>query len=86
MNKNVKKIIKPAYIVDAINCESPFDLLVAFGEAKQNAGLPITKDELEAIIEANKEVIYIIDTVEVRCERKKLPWYKRFWRWLTKKD
>lgn len=83
MKKNTTKKIKPAYTVDITKCQDAFDVLCAFGKAKQKAGLPITDLELDAIIDDNKIVMIIQDVCIM--EKKKRPWYKRFWRWLTRK-
>lgn len=77
--KSTKKTFKPTYTVDITNCEDPFDVLVQFGLAKQNAGLPITDDELNAIIDDNAILVVIHDIITKR-EDKKLPWYKRLWK------
>lgn len=75
--KSTKKTFKPAYTVDITNCKDTFDVLVQFGLAKQKAGLPITDDELDAIIEDNLTIIFMREIYE---EQKKLPWYKRLWK------
>lgn len=87
--KVVKKTVKPAFTVDLTKCETGFDVLCKFAETKHNAGLPITDAELEALIEKatseiTKQVLCtaIVDVYEV----KKMPWYKRFWRWITRKN
>ena len=48
--KKTKKVTKPAFIVDLTNVTTPSELYAAFGLAKQDAKLPITDDELMAII------------------------------------
>lgn len=81
--KNIK--VKPAYTVDLTKCEDAFDVLLAFAYTKQEAGYPLTTDELNAIIEDNSTTIFIREFVcDCECEPKK-PWYKRFWNWLTRK-
>jgi hypothetical protein len=77
--KSTKKTFKPTYTVDITNCEDPFDVLVQFGLAKQNAGLPITDDELNAIIDDNA-ILVVIHDITIKREDKKLPWYKRLWK------
>lgn len=49
-NKKVTKTVKPAFIVDLTNVETPTELYAAFGLAKQDANLPMTDDELIAIV------------------------------------
>lgn len=49
--KKVKKKFKPAFVVDATGVEDPKELLAAYGIAKQNAGIVMTEEEFEAIIE-----------------------------------
>jgi len=83
-----KNTFKPAYVVDITKCEDLFDMLLAFGKAKQQAGQPITNEELEAIIDDNSVFVTVVHECQCNCEAKpkKLPWYKRFWRWLTRKN
>lgn len=47
--KKTEKVKKPAFIVDLTNVETPNDIYVQFGLAKQRAGLAMTDDELIAI-------------------------------------
>lgn len=49
--KKTKKSTKPTCIVDLTNVETLTDVFAAFGIAKQKAGIPITEDELGAIID-----------------------------------
>lgn len=48
--KKVTKTVKPAFIVDLTNVETPAELYAAFGLAKQDANLPMTDDELVSIV------------------------------------
>lgn len=48
--KKITKTVKPAFIVDLTNVETPTELYAAFGLAKQDANLPMTDDELVAIV------------------------------------
>lgn len=94
--KTVKKI-KPAYKVDLTCVETPNDIFTAYGYTKVGAGYPIEKYELAAIVADAIEVRDLIDETleyaadaiasmfECPCKKvqKKLPWYKRFWRWIT---
>ena len=83
------KKFNPAYIVDITNCENDREILCAFGIAKQKAGFAITDDELDAIVNENSIITIIENTpivINNTCDcKKKLPWYKRFWNWLTRK-
>ena len=106
--KTTKKTKKPAFIVDMTeDIKSANELYARFGLAKQDANLPMSDVELEAIItvvldKAWKDIADIISAVpctEFNIEGdekiifdskggvriKKAPWYKRFWRWLTRK-
>lgn len=63
MKKDTKKVtkktvkeFKPAYVVDLTDAESTTDVYVAFGLAKQGAGLPISDTELDAIIDKTVEI------------------------------
>ena len=72
-NKKVTKTVKPAFIVDLTNVETPDELYAAFGLAKQDANLPMTDDELVAIVN-----IAINTTLSVLQDTfKKLP-YKEY--------
>ena len=54
MKKTVKKtktVKKPVFIVDMTKINTPKELCAEFGLAKQEAKLPITDLELEAIVE-----------------------------------
>ena len=84
MKKIAKK--KYSYIVNLDNIEVLDDIAPVFALAKHKAGLALTDDELADIC------VYMIDAfgprvcvVNCACGKKKLPWYKRFWRWLTRK-
>lgn len=92
MNKKntTKKSIKfkPAYTVNIANCEDATEVALEFALAKQNAGLHLTNENLEAIVnraidvalESEPTVIFV-NECECNCSKKK-PWYKRFWNWL----
>lgn len=63
MKKDTKKVtkktvkeFKPAFVVDLTNAESMTDVYVAFGLAKQEAGLPISDTEFDAIIDKTVEI------------------------------
>lgn len=97
--KTTKKT-KPLYKVDLTQARDANDIFAQYGVTKVEAGVPIERFELDAIISSAIELRDMIDnameqivdfltsipeeaTVEVK--KKKLPWYKRFWRWLTRK-
>jgi len=84
MNKQ-KKVTKPSYIVDITKCEDGHDVLLAFAEAKQKAGFPITDEELNAMVDVNSTVVVIHDTCAYEVVKEKKPWYKRLWNWITRK-
>ena len=86
MKKTNKKY---SYIVDLTNVKTLLDIDVAYGIAKHNAGLPISDQELEAIvldaIEKFGPSITIIDC-NCECQKPKKPnIFKRFWRWMLGK-
>lgn len=83
--KNTKKTFKPVYTVDITDCVNGTDVLLAFANAKQKAGLPITDDELNAIIEDNSYMI-ILECVDHSIREKKPNIFKRFWNWITRKN
>jgi hypothetical protein len=63
MKKDTKKVtkktvkeFKPAFVADLTDAESMTDVYVAFGLAKQDAGLPISDVELDAIIDKTIEI------------------------------
>lgn len=87
MTKKSKKTVNPELIISTIGCETSADVYDKYIDAKVRAGRAITKDELEFTRENNVEVhvIYIPYKVSCTCECKKLPWYKRFWNWITRK-
>ena len=90
--KNTEKsTFKPAYVIDMTKCDNAFDLKVEIAMAKQNAGLAMTDADLEAVICKIVDIcneypneVWIVNQCDCNCKYgKKLPWYKRFWRWLT---
>lgn len=87
--KTVKKNKKftPIYTVDITECDDVFDVRLQFAKAKQKAGLAISDDELNAIVnEAICDFAEALLLVGELCddidEPKKQPWYKRFWNWI----
>ena len=85
--KKTNKKTKYSYVVDITDCNTVNDVEVAFAIAKQKAGIPLSDSNLDAII--NHTVEQVVDGIQdvvivCDCEKpKKLPWYKRFWNWLT---
>lgn len=77
MKKNAKKV-KYDYIVNVSDIKGLEDIDCVFALAKQNAGLPITDEELVAIVTRVCEECVPKPTF-VFCECEKKPWYKRFW-------
>lgn len=84
MTKKSKKTVNPELIINTIGCETSADVYDQYINAKVRAGRAITKDELE--FTRDNANIYFVDTYHViECKCKKLPWYKRFWNWITRK-
>lgn len=82
------KEIKPSYIVDMDQIESLDEIAVAFALAKQEAKLPLDDEDVIAIAEFAASIArpdVRIYNVECVC-KPRLPWYKRFWNWLTRKN
>lgn len=94
----MKKKFKPVYIVDVTDCTNDRSIVVAFVEAKVNAGLPITEDELYSVVcdHVDEVLTYAVDlaaqTIPTKIElvnihkaEKKPNVFKRFWNWITRK-
>lgn len=84
--KKTNKKQKYSYVVDLRDIETLSDIAPIWAFAKHEAGLALTNEELADICsyvynEFGPKVTVIC---ECGCCRKKAPWYKRFWRWLTK--
>jgi len=100
------KAIKPLFIVDLTEAETPEDIKFEFIRAKAKAGVKLTDNEimwlvklgskitLEAIDESMAKMKPIAQFDNVSKEKvdkifkiltKKEPWYKRFWKWITRK-
>lgn len=78
--KTTKKVNEPSYIVNLDSIETLEDIPVAWGLAKQEAGLAITDEELIAIcMKVCMECGTRITTIICECEKKQ-PWYKRLWK------
>ena len=84
MTKKSKKTVNPELIINTIGCETSADVYDRYIDAKVRAGRAITKDELE--FTRDNANIYFVDVYHlIACKCKKLPWYKRFWNWITRK-
>lgn len=94
----MKKKFKPVYTVDVTNCTDERGIIVAFVEAKVKAGLPITEEELNAVIfdystDAAEYTTYLLTSmIPIKIEYKntskvdkKPNVFKRFWNWITRK-
>lgn len=94
--KTSKKTFKPAYVVDMTKATTAEDLFLEFVVAKVNAGIAISGEELKHTVEhfVNDAVDKAMEISALICaalvltedftvKPKKLPWYKRFWRWIT---
>lgn len=95
-----KTKFNPVYTVDITKCENGLDVKVAFALGKHNAGLPLKDEDIFAICEyvVNKTsaeyenvfhillsiLFYSMEGQIVEPIKKKTPWYKRFWNWMTK--
>lgn len=87
MKKSTKEF-KPTYVVNIDEIEYLEDIPSVWALAKQDAGLPLTDEELTDIcVRVCREMRPIITVVGCNCDcvTKKEPWYKRFWNWLTRK-
>lgn len=82
--KKTTKKVKPVYTVDLRDIETLSDIDLVFGVAKHDAHLPLTDNELKAIIEEFGTKITFV-YCDSSCKKKKLPWYKRFWNWIRRK-
>lgn len=86
MAKKSKKTVNPELIINTIGCETSADVYDKYIDAKVRAGRAITKDELEFTRDNSKSIfVDVYPVIECKCECKKLPWYKRFWNWITRK-
>lgn len=102
--KNTKKTIKsikPAFTVDITNCETDIDVIIEIAIAKVDAGIAITREELETIIfnevelaleeyveDIENEIVVLTDVIEMQEAKnntKKPNIFKRFWNWITRK-
>ena len=83
----MKKINKKkySYIVDLRDIEYLSDIAPIWAFAKHEAGLALSDIELADICSYVYHEFGPKVTIVYECNcKKKTPWYKRFWRWLTK--
>ena len=73
--KRTKKNI-PVFVVDLTNATTAEDVVNAFNKAKSDANI----DVIDYIFDVHVNIPVIEEKEEV-----KLPWYKRFWNWITRK-
>lgn len=73
--KRTKKNI-PVFVVDLTNATTAEDAVNAFNKAKSDANI----DVIDYIFDVHINIPVIEEKEEV-----KLPWYKRFWNWITRK-
>ena len=96
------KAIKPLFIADLTEAETPEDVKFEFIRAKAKAGVKLTDNEIMWLVKLGSNItIEVIDEhitklkpINVSKEKvdkiiniltKKDPWYKRFWKWITRK-
>lgn len=85
MTKKSKKTVNPELIINTIGCETSADVYDRYIDAKVRAGRAITMDELEFTRDNADIFVDVYNFIGCKCECKKLPWYKRFWNWITRK-
>lgn len=73
--KRTKKNI-PVFVVDLTNITTVEDAINSFNKAKSDANI----DVIDYIFDVHINIPVIEDEEEI-----KLPWYKRFWNWITRK-
>lgn len=74
-----KSKFNPAFVVDLVNDINMTDVINAFNDAKAKAGEPVCDPSPMPTI-----IVVTVDTIDVE-DKKHLPWYKRFWNWITRK-
>lgn len=85
IKKNTKKTAKLDILLNCTECKTSIDVLNAYIDAKVKAGKPITQDELEIVENRNPQVEVVAFCECYTKPAKKLPWYKRLWRWIIGK-
>ena len=71
-----RKKFNPVFVVDLTNVENQEDAIQAFIDAKKEAGIDTDNMTCDVLI---------VTIPDEPTEEKKLPWYKRFWNWITRK-
>lgn len=66
----------PIFVVDLTNIATAEEMMKAFNKARIEAGI----ETIDYVYEIKVEMPLIEEKEEV-----KLPWYKRFWNWITRK-
>jgi hypothetical protein len=100
------KTIKPLFIADLTEAETPEDVKFEFIRAKAKAGVKLTDNEIMWLVKLGSNItIEVIDEHITKMKpiaqfdnvskekvdkifkilTKKEPWYKRFWKWITRK-
>lgn len=74
-----KSKFNPAFVVDLVNDINATDVINAFNDAKAKAEKPVCDFSPVPTI-----VVVTVDAIDVEY-KKHLPWYKRFWNWITRK-
>lgn len=82
--KAAKKTATKGILMDCTNLETVNDVYRNYIYAKALANVPITAEEVK-YIEDNAVIDCTIHTCILVEAPKKLPWYKRFWKWLFRK-
>ena len=104
--KNTKEI-KPLFIADLTEAETPEDVKFEFIRAKAKSGVKLTDNEIMWLVKLGSNLtIEVIDEHLIKMKpiaqfdnvskekvnkifkllTKKEPWYKRFWKWITRKN
>lgn len=99
--KKTTKKFKPAYIVDVTECDTASDYRYAFIKARATVGAQVSDIDLTfceneafrigydlgAVMATTctltQQLINLLNSSDFK--QKSAPWYKRFWKWLTRK-
>lgn len=82
--KKTNKKQKYTYTVDLRTIETLSDIAPMWAFAKHEAGLALSDEELADICSYVYTEFSPKVTVIYGCSCCRIPWYKRFWRWITK--
>lgn len=88
MKKTTKTATKKVkFAVDITDLTSPLELYKRIADAKQKAGIALNDSEYEGLknfyTENAIDVTIMIGPCPIYIKR--APWYKRLWRWITRK-